>query len=126
MCGLTLCVSPVTHASRPASIELAQSLRAVNDARGPDASGVYARRIRVQEADLLVTLSVSVLGLRGEGVTAQPLVGKRGVLAWNGQVFDGIKVGLDENDTCKIFDRLESGEDPDAVLDGLEGPYVVY
>lgn len=32
-----------------------------------------------------VRLSASVLGLRGE-ITQQPIIGKRGILGWNGQV----------------------------------------
>lgn len=99
----------------------------MNGDRGPDADGVYARRVCLQQAgggEVLVTLGSSVLGLRGHGVTAQPLIGKRGVSAWNGQVFDGLEVHTDENDTRKLFDRLERGEDPDKVFDNLEGPYV--
>jgi asparagine synthetase B (glutamine-hydrolysing) len=74
--------------------------------------------------DVLVSLSASVLGLRGEGVTAQPLVGKRGALGWNGQVFNGLDLGLRDNDTRAIFDKLEAGESPTAVLQEIEGPCV--
>jgi hypothetical protein len=70
-----------------------------------------------------VTLGASVLGLRG-GLTAQPLVGTRGVLAWNGQVFAGLPVALDENDTRNMFISLEAGDCPEEVFAGIEGPYV--
>ena len=33
-------------------------------------------------------------------------------------------VGVDENDTKAIFERLEIGQDVEHVLGGVEGPYV--
>lgn len=33
-----------------------------------------------------------VLALRGPGVTAQPVSNGRGLLLWNGEVFDGLQV----------------------------------
>ena len=73
------------------------------------------------------------------------MVGARGVLGWNGQVglpsswrilnvmsdafwdqiFDGMDVGVNENDTKAIFERLEAGEQVEHVLRGIEGPYVL-
>jgi hypothetical protein len=65
-------------------------------------------------------LSASVLGLRGD-ITQQPIVGSRGVLGWNGQVFDGLEVG-DGNDTALIAGELERGMDPLELLARVEGP----
>lgn len=73
-------------------------------------------------AEIEITLSASVLGLRGE-LTAQPLVGKRGVLGWNGQVFEGLPVEKDANDTRKIFEKLEEGAEFQSVLKDIEGPF---
>lgn len=124
MCGLTLSISPISPPGQAADTRVIRSLHVANGARGPNAHGVYARRVSTGAGDVLVTLAASVLGLRGETVTPQPLVGKRGALAWNGQVFSGLDVGVHENDTAKIFARLEAGDDPLAVLAAVEGPYV--
>lgn len=110
MCGITLTLGPA------ADIPLARSLHAADAARGPDTQGLYARRVG---ADLLL-LGASVLGLRG-AVTAQPRIG-RGVLAWNGQVFSGLDVGVSENDTARLFAALEAGADPVSLLSKVEGP----
>lgn len=85
-------------------------------------------------------LYASVLSLRGREVTAQPLVGKRGVLGWNGQVsfrylhtleccylihiqvFQGLEVPNGENDTRRLFEWLEAGGEPEEVLSTIEGP----
>ncbi len=109
MCGITLTLGPA------ADLPLARSLHAANAARGPDTQGLYARRIG---PDLLL-LGASVLGLRG-AVTAQPRTG-RGVLAFNGQVFSGLPVGVADNDTAALFAALEE-RDPRAVLARVEGP----
>ncbi|GMK59940.1 hypothetical protein CspeluHIS016_0901570 [Cutaneotrichosporon spelunceum] len=111
MCGITLTIGP------QADVSLARSLHAANAARGPDMQGVYARRAG---ADLLL-LGASVLGLRG-AITAQPRVGA-GVLAWNGQVFSGLDVGVHENDTACLFAALEASSDPLSVLAAIEGPW---
>lgn len=144
MCGLTLCIAPVdadvnasTHPTNCNSLDnvihnsevqatfqqLLHSLHDENRKRGPDTSGVFATRVPTPAGDLLVTLGSSVLGLRGT-LTAQPLIGSRGVLAWNGQVFAGLPVAVDENDTHEIFERLEAGGCPEEVFAGVEGPCV--
>lgn len=46
-----------------------------------------------------VSMLGSVLHLRGAALTEQPLVGHRGVLAWNGEVWDPIVQG---NDTAWV------------------------
>ena len=40
------------------------------------------------------------------------------------QVLDGMGLDVDENDTERIMDRLEAGDEVDDVLSGTEGPYV--
>jgi len=40
------------------------------------------------------------------------------------QVFDGMDLAIEDNDTRKIFERLEGGDEVDEVLSGIEGPYV--
>ncbi|KAK8845569.1 hypothetical protein IAR55_006284 [Kwoniella newhampshirensis] len=123
MCGLTLTIRPFSDASSSATTALLDSFRTTNMCRGPDCQRSHTEMIDLADGKgIEVTLSASVLGLRGE-LTSQPMVGKRGILGWNGQVFQGLEVGKEENDTRKIFDRLESGEEPDNVLKGIEGPF---
>lgn len=84
MCGITLSIHPVSL-DGAAHHTLLESLIFANGARGPDTQSTYTKRFEVDGGEVEIVLSSSVLGLRG-GVVAQPLVGKRGVLAWNGQV----------------------------------------
>lgn len=37
-------------------------------------------------------------------------------------MFDGLDVPVGENDTRKVFERLEEGESISEVLSGIEGP----
>jgi len=160
MCGLTLCIAFQRHEgdrdgrissdshdgpSTPTSQSdilhrLRDSLHAENDARGPDTSGIYATFIPTPLGKLHLSLGSAVLGLRGD-LTAQPLVGSRGVLAWNGQVFSGtheaeesgdagdedeldaeLDIPVDQNDTRRLFNLLEAGMDPEHVFAHVEGP----
>jgi asparagine synthetase B (glutamine-hydrolysing) len=88
MCGLVLSIHPVVTSEQDDSQQsVLQSLIEVNRARGPDTQSTYTRKFSVSGGDIEISLSASVLGLRG-GVIAQPLIGDRGVLAWNGQVLE--------------------------------------
>ncbi|WVQ93551.1 hypothetical protein IAU59_000626 [Kwoniella sp. CBS 9459] len=127
MCGLTLTIRPLS-ATAPASedgpvVELLDSFRSTNTQRGPDSQRSYTEIVELQDGHKVeVVLNATVLGLRGK-LTAQPMVGKRGVLGWNGQVFEGMDISKDENDTRKLFERLEAGEEPEDILRGIEGPF---
>jgi asparagine synthetase B (glutamine-hydrolysing) len=138
MCGITLCVAPadvydtdatwhgheepnMASSSRPSFSEVLHSLHSENARRGPDASGVYGTQVHTPAGTLRVSLGAAVLGLRGT-LTPQPLVGERGVLAWNGQVFAGLDVAPGENDTRALFTRLEAGDDPAELFARVEGP----
>ncbi|WVQ62654.1 uncharacterized protein L199_000801 [Kwoniella botswanensis] len=128
MCGLTLTIHPLlpnTHdQSKPNTTSaLLESFRSTNVQRGPDSQRTHKHVVELKDGSRLeLCLTATVLGLRGE-LTAQPMVGKRGVLGWNGQVFEGIDMSKDENDTRKVFDRLEAGADIEEVLRGIEGPF---
>ncbi|WVR03597.1 hypothetical protein IAU60_000589 [Kwoniella sp. DSM 27419] len=125
MCGLTLTihVAPRIPSDPGTQEDLFASLGQANARRGPDVQRSHAELVELPSGHILeVTLSCAVLGLRGD-LTAQPMVGTRGVLGWNGQVFEGLGVGRDENDTRQIFDRLEAGEEVQDVLRGIEGPF---
>lgn len=67
--------------------------------RGPDSCETHKLTIKSPSAipnnkdSLVLTFSGSVLHLRGEKVTRQPLVNTKGdVLLWNGEIFGGIEV----------------------------------
>ncbi|KAJ9122652.1 hypothetical protein QFC24_004080 [Naganishia onofrii] len=120
-------------------------------ARGPDSLQEVSRNIHLQSVDTTPLPSLhlrflsSVLALRGDHVCAQPLVeAKRGgaegnILCWNGQIFEGISVNLEENDTEVLFQTLNeriaerrqngSGSNMDVdgivteVFESIEGPY---
>lgn len=81
------------------------------------------RRVVTGTSETIVTLSCGVLGLRGSR-TAQPLLGKRGALAWNGQVFGGVNIAENENDAYVLFSKLEDGLPIAAVLKHVQGPWV--
>ncbi|KAL8586125.1 hypothetical protein ACOMHN_065088 [Nucella lapillus] len=67
-----------------------------------------------------------VLHLRGS-LTPQPLASDDGdLLLWNGEIFDGIEVKDDENDTQVLFQRLlkcESEQDILTVVQSIQGPW---
>jgi asparagine synthetase B (glutamine-hydrolysing) len=84
MCGLTLSIHPYPVSSSHESLH--ESLCQTCKARGPDTQSTYSSILDGQGGSRIeLRLSASVLGLRGE-ITRQPIVGKRGVLGWNGQV----------------------------------------
>jgi asparagine synthetase B (glutamine-hydrolysing) len=84
MCGLTLSIHPCPVT--PSHEELLESLCQTCEARGPDTQSTYSTIISLNDGSQVeLRLSASVLGLRGE-ITQQPIIGKRGVLGWNGQV----------------------------------------
>jgi asparagine synthetase B (glutamine-hydrolysing) len=121
MCGLTLAIRLIT--GDDGHDPIFDSLCKANAIRGPDCQDTHTSRIDVNGHTVQVQLCASVLGLRGDGVTGQPLISAKGdqVLGWNGQVFQGMDIGTG-NDTRAIFDRLQAGETLDEVLASIEGP----
>ncbi|WVQ80882.1 hypothetical protein IAT38_002989 [Cryptococcus sp. DSM 104549] len=133
MCGLTLSIRPLP--ADPSTCRTTPIIDAFKESiacRGPDSQRSVTLHFplkvrRTNEGVLDVTslevkMSASVLGLRGD-LAVQPLVWERGVLGWNGQVFEGLDLKTDENDTRKILERLMQGEKIEDVLRHVEGPY---
>ena len=87
MCGISLSIYPIStgKTSDPEILAIHDSLAGSNANRGPDTSATFTDIVDVQGGQVELRLTSSVLGLRGE-LTGQPVKGKRGVLAWNGQV----------------------------------------
>ena len=101
--------------------------------RGPDSVGRATTTPGVGEA----TIVAATLGMRGP-VTQQPLQDANGnIFAWNGEVFGGIPVPADQNDTQIVFAELQRraaegmGDDCGgrqsscvmSVLGSIEGPW---
>lgn len=84
MCGITLSIHPVSPQTQDVHA-IHDSLAGSNDNRGPDVNSTFSHIVDVEGGQVELRLTSSVLGLRGE-LTGQPLIGERGVLAWNGQV----------------------------------------
>ena len=121
MCGLLFSLRLVASTLPTDDPDFAALLAAVTP-RGPDSLKVHVSHIALPDGQTVeLKLAASVLGLRGQGVTVQPVEDDSAVFGWNGQVFQGMDIGLDENDTSKLFERLRHEQTED-VLASIEGP----
>jgi asparagine synthetase B (glutamine-hydrolysing) len=122
MCGILVSVAPRdTSASRNDLVDWIS-------ARGPDS--LQTHRIQLLGSDsqpsLELAFTSSVLHLRGHEVTVQPLISEAGdVLCWNGEVWDGLEIGEDENDGVKLLAALTAGKPVWKVMEGIEGPWAM-
>ncbi|WVO16743.1 hypothetical protein L204_104427 [Cryptococcus depauperatus] len=123
MCGLTLSIRlSEANSSNIEQNAILQAFQSSVACRGPDSQDSYVHVDTTYSGHQIeVCIYATVLGLRGD-LTSQPLVGKRGVLGWNGQIFEGVDVGT-ENDTRVLFNMLEEGNSIDKVLSTVEGPF---
>lgn len=108
MCGIYLSVS-VDEAQNP-SLDLRRRL----EARGPDSAQTARVTVPgVKHGPLDILVFATVLALRGDGVTVQPLQNK-GVLAWNGEAWFAGGERVSGNDTHAVFELLENAAREDA------------
>ena len=119
MCGICCAVSfSVEHFSRDLKEDLLCNLKR----RGPDSSKQLLR----STVNYQCLFSGHVLHLRGL-LTAQPVEDERGnVFLWNGEVFSGIKVQAEENDTQIMFHYLSSCKNESDILSlfsKVQGPW---
>lgn len=119
MCGICCSVSfSIEHFSKDLKEDLLCNLRR----RGPDSSGQLLK----SNANYQCLFSGHVLHLRGL-LTAQPLEGERGdVLLWNGEVFGGVQVEAEENDTQIMFNCLSSCQNESDIVSlfsEVQGPW---
>lgn len=97
-------------------------------ARGPDSLQTLTVEIPSSDSqqNLELTFTSSVLHLRGQQVTVQPLVSEEGgILCWNGEVWKGLDVEEDENDGLKLLESLSSGANVWEVMGRIEGPWAM-
>lgn len=125
MCGIHASLSATTH-------EIPPTLQLCLSNRGPDHLGQVQRCIRHGSNSWVLTLTSTVLALRGHHITKQPLVHptSQSVLCWNGEAWrlDGCRV--EGNDGEAIFDRLSvpavslsRRESVLSVFRSIEGPF---
>lgn len=119
MCGI-FCVLSLASAHVQRNQTVYEHLKR----RGPDSS----RDVAVTGSDLSYhcLFSAHVLHMRGL-LTAQPLQDDAGnILLWNGEIFGGLPVTPEENDTAVVAQRLSSCDAPSeilAVLSAIRGPW---
>ncbi|XP_062944593.1 asparagine synthetase domain-containing protein 1 [Cynocephalus volans] len=109
MCGIFCSVSfSVEHFSKDLKEDLLYNLKQ----RGPNSH----KQLLKSDVNYRCLFSGHVLHLRGV-FTAQPLEDERGnVFLWNGEVFSGIKVEAEENDTQVMFNYLSSCKSESDIL----------
>ncbi|OAX44828.1 hypothetical protein K503DRAFT_728526 [Rhizopogon vinicolor AM-OR11-026] len=121
--------------------DLSERLKVVNAARGPDAQGSHHIHIQgicqcesggaqasspSEACGLDVEFFASELRLRGDTPIVQPHQQGGDVFCWNGEVFEGLDVNVDENDGVKLFQSIRSlstMDDLPSLLGKIEGPY---
>ncbi len=111
MCGIFLSVDcgPITD-----------DILSILKRRGPSS---YAEQVELL-ANHEIVLASSVLHLRGDQITKQPLSDhERFVLQWNGEVFDGLEISQHQSDTDVLYTRLHTVGDVVKVLGLIKGPF---
>jgi len=122
MCGILVSVGP-----RDASASHDDLVDWIA-ARGPDSLQTHRIQLpaRDSETPLEITFTSSVLHLRGHEVTVQPLISGSGdVLCWNGEVWEGLEIGEEENDGVKLLAALTAGKPVWRVMEEVEGPWAM-
>lgn len=121
MCGIC-CVVSLTSSRRALHDHVYELLRH----RGPDHSQDVTSNYSNPEYSCF--FSAHVLHMRGS-LTPQPLQDVRGnLLLWNGEVFGGLAVEPEENDTEVILGHLSACKSPSDVLSVLgqvKGPWAI-
>ncbi|XP_034285219.1 asparagine synthetase domain-containing protein 1 isoform X1 [Pantherophis guttatus] len=121
MCGICCVISLSAYA--PGSSILKEDILNNLKRRGPDRSQQLEKT--VLHLPYWCLFSGHVLHLRGP-MTPQPLEDSGNVFLWNGEIFSGISVEREENDTQVIFRRLcscNSDSDFLTALSSIQGPW---
>ncbi|KAM3608338.1 uncharacterized protein V6R79_023337 [Siganus canaliculatus] len=117
MCGI-FCVSSFT----PSHFEWDRTVLEHLKRRGPSSS----RELRVTDGCYHCLFSAHVLHMRGL-LTPQPVQDAAGnVLEWNGEIFGGLPVTPEQNDTAVVSQRLSTCSGPSeilSVLGSIQGPW---
>ncbi|XP_078573773.1 asparagine synthetase domain-containing protein 1-like isoform X2 [Branchiostoma floridae x Branchiostoma japonicum] len=128
MCGICCVLSRGPTEACQQSTPIIQQVRENLLRRGPDCHHL------LQDVGLTSdpttqhygTFLGSVLHMRGE-ITQQPSQDQCGnILLWNGEIFDGIKVEEDQNDTCVLQQLLAASHGEEGLLQlfqSIKGPW---
>ncbi|XP_021499792.1 asparagine synthetase domain-containing protein 1 [Meriones unguiculatus] len=119
MCGICCTVSfSVEHFSKDLKEDLLYNLRR----RGPSSS----KQLLKSNVNYQCLFSGHVLHLRG-ALTTQPMEDESGnVFLWNGEVFNGVKVEAEDNDTQIMFSSLSACKNESDILSlfsKIQGPW---
>jgi asparagine synthetase B (glutamine-hydrolysing) len=121
MCGIFLQISSINEQIKPIDDH---QVKLISN-RGPDCikEFIYDTELR------RLTGVSSVLHLRGDSVTAQPLISSRFIVQWNGEIFgyesiSEIETLLKLNDTEFLSEKLKTS-DVRTVLSSVKGPWAV-
>ncbi|XP_021091221.1 asparagine synthetase domain-containing protein 1 [Mesocricetus auratus] len=119
MCGICCCVGfSVEHFRKELREDLLYKLRR----RGPDSS----KQLLKSGVNYQCLFSGHVLHLRGV-LTAQPVEDESGnVFLWNGEVFDGVQLEAEDNDTQVMFSSLSACKNESDILSlfsKVQGPW---
>lgn len=121
MCGIHAVIS----AAPPAPIEAGLEQRLRN--RGPDHIASETIELRRNDvSSLFVTLTSTVLSLRGDEITPQPLVddASGSVLCWNGEAWKIDGESVTGNDGRAVLRRLtQASVSIQEALKSIEGPF---
>lgn len=121
MCGI-FCLLSLS----PAQFESDKTVHEHLKRRGPNSSKDFTVTVTGTNLSCRCLLSAHVLHMRGL-LTPQPVQdGSGNVLAWNGEVFGGLPLMREENDTAVVSERLSSCNSPSeilSVLSALRGPW---
>ncbi|OAA71615.1 asparagine synthetase domain containing protein 1 [Cordyceps fumosorosea ARSEF 2679] len=122
MCGIHAAIS------RNATVQISDTLESRLRSRGPDHLG--SQTVHFPDARLCVALTSTVLALRGDHTTAQPLVnqGTGSALCWNGEAWRIHGEPVTGNDGETVLSKLAAASvgGEAAILDTLraiEGPF---
>uniref|UniRef100_A0A8C6GF94 Asparagine synthetase domain-containing protein 1 n=1 Tax=Mus spicilegus TaxID=10103 RepID=A0A8C6GF94_MUSSI len=119
MCGICCSVSfSIEHFSKELKEDLLYNLRR----RGPNSS----KQLLKSAVNYQCLFSGHVLHLRGV-LTIQPVEDEHGnVFLWNGEVFNGVKVEAEDNDTQVMFNSLSACKNESEILllfSKVQGPW---
>ncbi|KAI8969063.1 asparagine synthase-domain-containing protein [Mycotypha africana] len=126
MCGILF---SVTTPDKPINQDVWNTLQELNTRRGPDAQNLECVQLETEGSrTLLLRFFSTVLHLRGTEISPQPKYNKDSgnILCWNGEIFGGIEVGQEENDTNVLMNHLENAKNEKDILNilqSIEGPF---
>ncbi|XP_067028707.1 asparagine synthetase domain-containing protein 1-like isoform X2 [Acropora muricata] len=108
MCGICFCLFADAEISRNCFKAISDSTLPYLKRRGPDHEETKNVFVENDLGTFSLSLTGTVLHLRGRK-TPQPLVDDCGnILLWNGEIFGGIEIDQDENDTSVLLKTLSS------------------